>query len=55
MYGVSGWLFFCLFYGFYNRWVDRIAVDLGYTTITMWWGLLGDFSVLSVDEIVVYV
>jgi peptidoglycan/xylan/chitin deacetylase (PgdA/CDA1 family) len=38
-------------YGFHNERVDRIAAELGYTTITMWYGSLADSSVLTADEI----
>jgi peptidoglycan/xylan/chitin deacetylase (PgdA/CDA1 family) len=38
-------------FGFHNERVDRIAADLGYTTITMWYGSFSDSSILTADEI----
>ena len=51
-FGVSGRPFLRPPYGVHNDRVDRIAADLGYPTIVMWWGSLGDSSVLTADQIV---
>lgn len=50
-FGVSGRPFLRPPYGAHNDRVDRIAADLGYPTIVMWWGSLGDSSVLTADQI----
>lgn len=40
-------------YGFHNRRTDRIAADLGYRLITMWYGELGDgTSHFTSDQVV---
>ncbi len=39
-------------YGRHNAAVDRVAADLGYTTITMWSGTLADSTVVKEDFIV---
>lgn len=41
-YGVDGTPFFRPPYGRHNGDTDRVAADLGYTTITMWSGTIGD-------------
>jgi peptidoglycan/xylan/chitin deacetylase (PgdA/CDA1 family) len=41
-YGVDGTPFFRPPYGVHNADIDRVAADLGYTTITMWSGDVGD-------------
>jgi peptidoglycan-N-acetylglucosamine deacetylase len=41
-YGVDGTPFFRPPYGRHNAATDRIAADLGYCTITMWSGTIGD-------------
>jgi peptidoglycan/xylan/chitin deacetylase (PgdA/CDA1 family) len=50
-FGVSGRPFLRPPYGAHDERVDRIAADLGYTTIVMWWGSLGDSSVLTPAQI----
>lgn len=50
-YGVSGRPFLRPPYGFHNNRVDSIAAGLGYTTMTMWYGSLGDSSVLTPDQV----
>jgi len=40
-------------YGFHDKRTDRIAADLGYSTITMWYGSLGDGnSSITADQLV---
>jgi peptidoglycan/xylan/chitin deacetylase (PgdA/CDA1 family) len=41
-YGTDGTPFFRPPYGEHNDDIDRVATDLGYTTITMWSGDIGD-------------
>src|SRR6202158_529318 len=41
-YGVDGTPYFRPPYGVHNADIDRVAADLGYTTITMWSGDVGD-------------
>lgn len=41
-YGTDGTPFFRPPYGVHNAGIDRVAADLGYQTITMWSGTLGD-------------
>jgi peptidoglycan/xylan/chitin deacetylase (PgdA/CDA1 family) len=41
-YGTDGTPFFRPPYGVHNADIDRVAADLGYTTITMWSGDVGD-------------
>jgi peptidoglycan/xylan/chitin deacetylase (PgdA/CDA1 family) len=51
-YAVDGRPFFRPPYGRHTDETDRIASDLGYHTITMWSGSLGDSSPLTADELV---
>jgi peptidoglycan/xylan/chitin deacetylase (PgdA/CDA1 family) len=46
-YGVSGRPFLRPPYGAHNARVDAIAAELGYSSITMWYGTLGDSSVVT--------
>jgi peptidoglycan/xylan/chitin deacetylase (PgdA/CDA1 family) len=46
-FGVTGRPYFRPPYGRHNARTDRIVADLGYTQIAMWYGDLGDYSVLS--------
>jgi peptidoglycan-N-acetylglucosamine deacetylase len=46
-YGTSGVPYFRPPWGEHNATVDRIAADLGYTTITMWSGTIGDSRPIS--------
>jgi peptidoglycan-N-acetylglucosamine deacetylase len=41
-YGTDGTPFFRPPYGVHNAAIDRVAADLGYTTVTMWSGTVGD-------------
>jgi peptidoglycan/xylan/chitin deacetylase (PgdA/CDA1 family) len=41
-YGVDGTPYFRPPYGVHNADIDRVAADLGYPTITMWSGTIGD-------------
>ncbi|MEO6885558.1 MAG: polysaccharide deacetylase family protein [Jatrophihabitantaceae bacterium] len=50
-FGVSGRPFLRPPYGFHNDRTDHIAADLGYTAITMWYGSLGDSSVLTSAQV----
>jgi peptidoglycan/xylan/chitin deacetylase (PgdA/CDA1 family) len=51
-YGVGGQPFFRPPYGRHNAATDRIAADLGYRTITMWTGTLGDSRVITAADVV---
>ncbi|AFM14997.1 putative xylanase/chitin deacetylase [Mycolicibacterium chubuense NBB4] len=46
-YGTNGAPYFRPPYGEHNLTIDRIAADLGYTTITMWSGTIGDSRPIS--------
>lgn len=50
-FGVSGRPFLRPPYGFHNDRTDRIAADLGYSTITMWYGSLGDSGLLTSAQV----
>jgi peptidoglycan/xylan/chitin deacetylase (PgdA/CDA1 family) len=50
-YGVSARPYLRPPYGAHDERVDRIAAELGYSTIVMWWGSLGDSSVLTPAQI----
>lgn len=50
-FGVSGRPFLRPPYGAHDERVGRIAADLGYTTVTMWWGSLGDSRALAPGQI----
>jgi peptidoglycan/xylan/chitin deacetylase (PgdA/CDA1 family) len=52
-YGVDGTPFFRPPYGVHNADIDRVAADLGYTTITMWSGDLGDWRTTSNETSVI--
>ena len=41
-YGTDGTPFFRPPYGVHNGDIDRVAADLGYTTVTLWSGTIGD-------------
>ena len=41
-YGGDGTPFFRPPYGVHNASIDKVAADLGYTTVTMWSGTIGD-------------
>lgn len=47
MFGVTGKPFMRPPYGARNRFVDGVAADLGYTSITLWYGSFGDSGRLS--------
>src|ERR1700739_1746901 len=52
-YGVDGTPFFRPPYGVHNADTDRVAAELGYTTITMWSGDLGDWRTTSNETSVI--
>jgi len=51
-YGVNGIPFFRPPYGRRNAATDRIATDLGYRTITMWTGTIGDSRVVNETDVI---
>lgn len=51
-YGVDGTPFFRPPYGRHNAETDRVAADLGYRTVTMWSGTLGDSRIVTAGEVV---
>lgn len=51
-YGVDGTPFFRPPYGRHNADTDRIAADLGYRTITMWSGTVGDSRPIKEADLV---
>ncbi|GAC1401207.1 MAG: hypothetical protein NVS4B6_29490 [Mycobacterium sp.] len=51
-YGVDGAPFFRPPYGRHNLDTDRVAADLGYPTITMWSGTVGDSRPINETELV---
>jgi peptidoglycan/xylan/chitin deacetylase (PgdA/CDA1 family) len=53
-YGVDGTPFFRPPYGRHNADTDRVAADLGYRTITMWSGTVGDSAPITADQLVGY-
>jgi peptidoglycan/xylan/chitin deacetylase (PgdA/CDA1 family) len=50
-YGVTGRPFFRPPFGYRNARTDDICAQLGYTDITMWYGSLGDSSVLTPAQV----
>jgi peptidoglycan/xylan/chitin deacetylase (PgdA/CDA1 family) len=46
-YGVDGTPYFRPPYGLHNADTDRVAADLGYSTITLWSGTIGDSRVIN--------
>jgi len=46
-YGVDGTPYFRPPYGLHSATTDRIAADLGYSTITLWSGTIGDSRVIN--------
>ena len=46
-FGVTGKPFVRPPYGARSRRVDRIAADLGYTSVTTWYGTLGDSGLIT--------
>lgn len=46
-FGVTGKPFMRPPYGAYNRFVDSVAADLGYTSITTWYGTFGDSGLIT--------
>jgi peptidoglycan/xylan/chitin deacetylase (PgdA/CDA1 family) len=51
-YGVDGTPYFRPPYGRHNADTDRVAADLGYTTIAMWSGTLGDSRPINEADLV---
>ncbi|XAS75119.1 polysaccharide deacetylase family protein [Dermatophilaceae bacterium Sec6.4] len=51
-YGVTGRPFLRPPYGYRNARVDRQVADLGYPAVTMWYGSLGDSTVITPEKIV---
>jgi peptidoglycan-N-acetylglucosamine deacetylase len=51
-YGTDGTPFFRPPYGVHNGDIDRVAADLGYTTVTMWSGTIGDSLPETADNLV---
>ncbi len=50
-YGIPGRPYFRPPYGFHDARTDRIAADLGYTTVTLWNGSIGDSALLTSDQL----
>ncbi len=50
-FGVSGGPFFRPPYGAHNSRTDRVAADLGYPDITLWYGDLQDYLVISESQL----
>ncbi len=48
-YGITGLPFFRPPYGHHNPTTDQVAADLGYPTIALWEGSLGDSSIITED------
>jgi peptidoglycan/xylan/chitin deacetylase (PgdA/CDA1 family) len=51
-YGVDGTPYFRPPYGRHNLDTDRVAADLGYPTITMWSGTVGDSRPINETDLV---
>src|SRR6202163_2876704 len=51
-YGVDGTPYFRPPYGRHNADTDRVAADLGYSTITMWSGTIGDSRPLNENHLI---
>ncbi len=51
-FGVDGTPYFRPPYGRHNNDTDRVAADLGYPTITMWSGTVGDSRVINETDLV---
>ncbi|GAA4475904.1 hypothetical protein GCM10023094_14400 [Rhodococcus olei] len=51
-FGVDGAPFFRPPYGRHNAATDRVAADLGYRTITLWSGTLGDSRIVTAGDVV---
>ncbi|TQF68325.1 polysaccharide deacetylase family protein [Rhodococcus spelaei] len=52
VYGVSGTPFFRPPYGRHNAMTDRVAADLGYRTVTLWNGTIGDSRIVTEADVV---
>lgn len=53
-YGVDGTPYFRPPYGVHNPATDKIAADLGYTTITLWSATVGDSRVINEKQLIGY-
>jgi peptidoglycan/xylan/chitin deacetylase (PgdA/CDA1 family) len=53
-YGVDGTPYFRPPYGEHTPEIDRVAADLGYSTITLWSGDVGDSRVINEKQLVDY-
>ncbi|MFC9789511.1 polysaccharide deacetylase family protein [Rhodococcus sp. NPDC127528] len=51
-YGVTGSPFFRPPYGRHNATTDRVATDLGYRTITLWSGTIGDSVIVTEADVI---
>jgi peptidoglycan/xylan/chitin deacetylase (PgdA/CDA1 family) len=51
-YGVDGTPYFRPPYGLHSPSTDRVAADLGYSTITLWSGDVGDSRVINAQQMV---
>jgi peptidoglycan/xylan/chitin deacetylase (PgdA/CDA1 family) len=51
-YGVDGTPFFRPPYGEHSPGIDRVAADLGYPTVTLWSGDVGDSRVINEQQLV---
>jgi peptidoglycan/xylan/chitin deacetylase (PgdA/CDA1 family) len=51
-YGVDGTPYFRPPYGLHNADTDRVAADLGYSTITLWSGTIGDSRVINEETLI---
>lgn len=51
-FGVTGQPFFRPPYGRHNATTDRIAAELGYPTITLWSGTIGDSRIITAADVV---
>jgi peptidoglycan/xylan/chitin deacetylase (PgdA/CDA1 family) len=51
-FGVDGTPYYRPPYGYHNATVDKVAADCGYTVPTMWYGSLGDSSIVTEDYLV---
>ena len=53
-YGVDGTPFFRPPYGVHDATTDNIAADLGYPTVTLWSGTVGDSRVINEQQLIGY-